>query len=365
MDRGSRRAQARGARRHHSPAPAERHRLCAAPQRARAHASTIRDSTQHRRPSALSAPPTQQSVSSAAQLPNTAASRPALASALSFAAPPSTRDPPPRMSSQEAQGARRSAENPAEPAARPLRKDGNEAPAPPAAGPSSPRPSSSGRPASFAAVSASLASFFSGHSKQSSAEKSDPAAPSQPAVTLHPPSSAADGDTFAPLPPAAVLADLFPDADTRAAVTEFWHERALEWSLDPRTLGGERSASNRGAAALFRLVSSATLTSRRGAAEPGSSVRSSDVASGESSTERDEPPAAAGDRSQDLATSGQRQFQKSYETHDVLRAIEQKDTELLMHIRDINFDLLLDLQSGTSAGLGGGSGAAGVSTPLG
>jgi hypothetical protein len=175
-----------------------------------------------------------------------------------------------------------------------------------------------------------------------------------------------DVDVFPPLPPAAVLAELFPDAEIRAAVTEFWHERALEWSIDPRTLGGERTASNRGAAALLRLVSSATLTSHAEGAEPRSSMASSrDLAAGESDPEHDQVSFAAEDRAQDHAAAGQRKFQRNYETHDVLRAIEQKDTELLMHIRDVNFDLLLDLQGGASSGIGGGSGGAGVSTPLG
>ena len=268
------------------------------------------------------------------------------------------------MSSQGAPSPRRSGEGTAEAASgSALDGAGSGTPAR-AVGASSPRPSASQRPASFAAVSASLVSFFSGHGKQSTAEPRDTVPRSAPAVAFQ--TAVGDVDAFPTLPPAAVLAELFPDAETRAAVTDFWHERALEWSIDPRTLGGERTASNRGAAALMRLVSSATLTSHAEGAGARSSMTSSrDVAGEQSDSEPDQTPAAAEDRSQDHAAAGQRKFQRNYETHDVLRAIEQKDTELLMHIRDVNFDLLLDLQGGASSGIGGGSGGAGVSTPLG
>lgn len=144
-------------------------------------------------------------------------------------------------------------------------------------------------------------------------------------------------------------------------------EMHLNYDLDPKLLG-ERSESNRGAALIALLLS--RIVVQDPASEDGEHGRSKGHLSGavadEQRTEGNESAYASRDSK---GKSAGLPPPRAYETHDLLKAIDQKDVETVLAIRNANFDLLLDLSQGgaptaknsPAASQAGGS----TNTPLG
>lgn len=163
-------------------------------------------------------------------------------------------------------------------------------------------------------------------------------------------------DAFPKLSPEQLHA-LFEDEEQRKCVAAALDEAQLNWSLDSKMLG-QRSEANRGMRAIVELLAqihvshssqwqerqqlAGQLSGATGAKSEGDQGARSRKAKGE-----------GGD-----AKGTEQRLNHAWETHDLLRAIDRKDHETILMIRDANFDLLLDLnQSGTSGNA--------ASTPLG
>lgn len=149
----------------------------------------------------------------------------------------------------------------------------------------------------------------------------------------------------------------------RSQVQAAYEEAKLNWDLDPRLVGGQRSDSNVGMARVFGLLSTATLAHRLGDESSRSRGGGGFGTDGEAVAAPDQEGVTweGESRSMDNAKGAkgtQEVFHRQFEVHDLLRAIDRKDTQTILTIRDANFDLLLDLnQSGGSGGT--------LSTPLG
>lgn len=142
-------------------------------------------------------------------------------------------------------------------------------------------------------------------------------------------------------------------------------EMHLNYDLDPKLLG-ERSDVNKGNALLALLLSRIIIKTpeAENEHERGEGHLSGAVPDQESGS-------AAKDASSDhhaKPKSAVAAPPRAYETHDLLKAIDKKDAETILAIRNANFDLLLDLsQGGTTtknspaASQAGGS----TNTPLG
>ncbi|PWN42231.1 hypothetical protein IE81DRAFT_323715 [Ceraceosorus guamensis] len=160
-----------------------------------------------------------------------------------------------------------------------------------------------------------------------------------PAPQLSSTSTSTPPSDWPPLISERKLARLFPDHSTRDAVRQFYKERQLDWDCDAQSLG-ERNESNRAAAALFDLLvrldvqgasdAEHELPARLVSGFEGGSSNSAQ----KSTTERSKSTV---DRS------------RAWEAHDVLQAIDKKDVETLMRIRDASFDLLLDAGGATKS----------------
>lgn len=145
----------------------------------------------------------------------------------------------------------------------------------------------------------------------------------------------------------------------------------MNWKLDPQTLG-ERSDYNRGCAALVGLLSrvhaqaegsSAPSGGRAGRQEGSGRIDEGGEGSGGQGSNNQFGGGKAG---KSVATPAAR----TYETHDLLRAIDRRDAETVLAIRDANFDLLLDLSPGGTSSSSSNVAAAGsaggaANTPLG
>uniref|UniRef100_V5GW15 Uncharacterized protein n=2 Tax=Kalmanozyma brasiliensis (strain GHG001) TaxID=1365824 RepID=V5GW15_KALBG len=136
----------------------------------------------------------------------------------------------------------------------------------------------------------------------------------------------------------------------------------LNYDLDPKLLG-ERSDVNRGSALIALLLSRITVREpdshldERGEGHLSGAVIDQDLASQSS------PSAASTTQHKSTVVAPPR----AYETHDLLKAIDKRDVETILAIRNLNFDLLLDLShSGSSTKTSAASSAGGASnTPLG
>lgn len=150
------------------------------------------------------------------------------------------------------------------------------------------------------------------------------------------------GNSF-PTLEASQLEVLWPDetdADTRRCVEKALEDMKLNWDLDSQLLG-QRSDASQGSAAIVALLSRLTAAAK---SEAGQAVRKEgDEAAtiAEPSSEQSAVRTAAGTSDARLA--------KSYERHDLLRAIERQDTTTILEIRNFNFDLLLDSAPGSSS----------------
>jgi hypothetical protein len=152
-----------------------------------------------------------------------------------------------------------------------------------------------------------------------------------------------DAKLYALIPSLGLDAENDKRADeARRVVRLALDEMRLNWDLDPKTLG-ERSDHNRGCCEIARILAKVRLQAPEGAAlRAARSQLSGDVPEGgaQGSTSRD----GVGKTGAGSTTKPTR----SYETHDLLKAIDNKDVETIMAIRDSNFDLLLDLGGGSS-----------------
>ena len=228
--------------------------------------------------------------------------------------------------------------------------DSNAAPAHPAAG------SSSNRPLSFSGAVQAVERVLSLRSSTSASQKEpapEPLAGPFKADRIALNRKDLLSDSF-PRISEERLESLFPGKHgehTRNAVRAAIDEMDLAFRLDPKALG-ERTDANQGYLAIALLLSRLQL-----------------VAPSQLNASR--PPGA--DVESDAANSGTAQRNKGslapphrFETHDVLKAIDRRDVDALLAIRDANFDLLLDLSGGGAANSPAAAQAGGsTNTPLG
>ncbi len=199
-------------------------------------------------------------------------------------------------------------------------------------------------------------------------EASSSAAPTKP--TIRSALSASDLkriDSF-PAVPDEQIQRLLPGEDLQDArewVRAALQEMHLNFDLDPKLLG-EHSDANRGNALLALLLSRIVVTAPDSAG--GADGREPGHLSG--AVVDQEGRAAKGEASSEAFKSKSAGVAppREYETHDLLKAIDKKDVETILAIRNANFDLLLDLSQGGSktktsaaAAQAGGS----TNTPLG
>ncbi|PWN50529.1 hypothetical protein IE53DRAFT_362308 [Violaceomyces palustris] len=172
------------------------------------------------------------------------------------------------------------------------------------------------------------------------------------------------------------LSALFPGKggeEVRKCVKLALDEMELNFKLDPRSLG-EPSESNKGHRAIADLLSRIEIV-QDGRNPQGIAGKEGldGHTSGRSEGDSRDGKGGGGSRA---SGSGQRgggtvlSPPRTYETHDLLKAIDRKDAETIIAIRDANFDLLLDLSQGgkkpsapSTAVSGASSGSS--NTPLG
>lgn len=158
------------------------------------------------------------------------------------------------------------------------------------------------------------------------------------------------------------------DETAQGQVQAAYEEAKLNWNLDTRLVGGHRSDSNLGMARVFGLLNVITLVDdgtphsieknyEGGLVDSNGNLIAAPTQQGKGAMQE------AQDTNQRSDAKGtQEVFQRQYETHDLLRAIDRKDTQTILMIRDANFDLLLDLNQG---GMGASMSSGTVNTPLG
>lgn len=157
------------------------------------------------------------------------------------------------------------------------------------------------------------------------------------------------------------------DDVTQGQIKAAHEEAKLNWDLDARLVGGQRSDSNIGMARVFGLLNmigavdegiSSEVEAKQGRhVDADGNLITAARQDGIKALGQDGETKKAGD-----AKGTQEVFHRQYETHDLLRAIDRKNTQTILTIRDANFDLLLDLhQDGTGASMSSGT----VNTPLG
>lgn len=196
-----------------------------------------------------------------------------------------------------------------------------------------------------------------------------PKAPTRP--TINAPLASADFKEINAFPmiPESQLEKLLPGQELQHArewVQAALQEMHLNYDLDPKLLG-ETSDANRGNALIALLLSRITVP-QPGAAEDeherGQGHLSGAVMDQERRSGNDGEHSIQGAKSKSAGIAPPRE----YETHDLLKAIDKKDVETILAIRNANFDLLLDLSQGgataknsPAASQAGGS----TNTPLG
>lgn len=219
------------------------------------------------------------------------------------------------------------------------------------------QPSGARRPFSFADAVSVLQGTFKSSPTTSSAAPSATRAAASPSLIVEP--QFVEPEAFPSLTPEQLKA-FFPSESARVAVRAFLEEHTLLWQLDPQSLGS-RTEENRGAAAIVAALASARVAGQYGGAAGSARAGAGGGAAGEErgSSESNAAP-AAGDAEHGVSA---KPFVRNWETHDLLRAIDNKDMETILRIRDANFDLLLDLQGGVGSTAAGAGGAA--ATPLG
>lgn len=152
--------------------------------------------------------------------------------------------------------------------------------------------------------------------------------------------------------------------DARTCVKVALQDMHLNYDLDPKLLG-ERSEANRGNRIIALLVSRMSVQER---SADGSIIHDRSLSGQSMDTDYSEPGYAQSVGS--VGRSGSTAvLRRNFETHDLLKAIDNKDMETILAIRDANFDLLLDLSQGgssNSSNSGANSGSGGtLNTPLG
>ncbi|EPQ27395.1 uncharacterized protein PFL1_04933 [Pseudozyma flocculosa PF-1] len=136
--------------------------------------------------------------------------------------------------------------------------------------------------------------------------------------------------------------------NVRAAIEDM----KLNFSLDPKLLANERSETNQGYHAIALLLSRLQVRPADGGIDgqrPGQHAGAAGEGDEGSSKDRD-GTVASSSRHRVGGGNTTAPPPRSFETHDLLKAIDRKDTETILAIRDANFDLLLDLSYGGSTG---------------
>lgn len=172
-----------------------------------------------------------------------------------------------------------------------------------------------------------------------------------------------------PRVPDAQIENLLPGSeleDARRCIQAALQEMHLNYDLDPKLLG-ERSDANRGNALLALLLSRIAVQphSLEDGHEHGEGHLSGATIEQDNQVREGNTSAADGEKPKSTLMAPPR----AYETHDLLKAIDKKDVETILAIRNANFDLLLDLSHGggpagknsPAASQAGGS----TNTPLG
>ncbi len=131
---------------------------------------------------------------------------------------------------------------------------------------------------------------------------------------------------------------------SRSAVRAALDEMKLNYDLDPKSLG-ERSEYNRGCYEIVKILTRLRLQAPQDAT--GAALRSG--LSGEVPADANAAKADLKEGENKGKAGGASQLGRAYETHDLLKAIDRRDVETIMAIRDANFDLLLDLGGGGSS----------------
>lgn len=152
--------------------------------------------------------------------------------------------------------------------------------------------------------------------------------------------------------------------DARRCVKAALQDMHLNYDLDPKLLG-ERSETNLGNRLIALLISRMNIT---GSSADETVAKDGTLSGATADIDGDNERIA--DNVGSIGKSGSRAvLRKNYESHDLLKAIDNKDMETILAIRDANFDLLLDLSQGgssKSASTGANSGTSGtLNTPLG
>ncbi|SPO21035.1 uncharacterized protein UTRI_00512 [Ustilago trichophora] len=225
------------------------------------------------------------------------------------------------------------------------------------------------RALSFRTTSQRAASSSSASGNDKSPTSAHPKAPARPIINAPLVSADLNDRNDFPTIPESQLEKLLPGQELEHArewVQAALQEMHLNYDLDPKLLG-ERSDANRGNA-LIALLLSRIVVRQPGAAgdehERGEGHLSGAVMDQERGTGNDDDSSTQGARSKFAGIAPPRE----YETHDLLKAIDKKDVETILAIRNANFDLLLDLSQGgataknsPAASQAGGS----TNTPLG
>lgn len=155
------------------------------------------------------------------------------------------------------------------------------------------------------------------------------------------------------------------DAHLRLCVSKAIEEMQLNWNLDPKLVGSERSEANQGYAAIVAFLQRLAAESAQSDNASGSNIlKTTGAGSGGGSTGDDEEIPAGSNTLAQHTGSTARPI-KTYERHDLLRAIERQDHETILEIRNANFDLLLDAAPGTSSSSSASSSSNAMQTPLG
>lgn len=131
--------------------------------------------------------------------------------------------------------------------------------------------------------------------------------------------------------------------------------------MDTKSLG-ERSETNRGTALLVQLLKNIEIKSDNSDGSTSKEIKpgvESEFLS-DPDQQQNQETENVNDSTKASSSSLVKAQARAFETHDVLRAIDRKDHETLLAIRNSNFDLLLDLAPG---GVGGTTSAR--NTPLG
>ena len=197
-----------------------------------------------------------------------------------------------------------------------------------------------------------------------SSDDSSNAASATYTLTL-PQDSPSESETFPVLDDAKLYA-LFPSfgfdseqdkrmEERRRCVRAAIEEMQLNYSLDTKSLGS-RSDANRGYAEIVRLLSLIRLQQ----SFPSGGLSGGGHLSGQLPGDEGQGERGRGAEGDGKAAGTPAKPLRNFETYDLLKAIDRRDMETIMEIRDRSFDLLLSMSGGSS-----GSSNVKASTPLG